>query len=321
MNYQIPLLSMLLWIFVPAIASSIAQKAIAREVQTTQPTANFSTSSSFPNTLLYVVAQKDTGNACPLPVLSRLTRHTVASGETLESIAAKYNLIPGTLIGLNPSLKGGSIPVGREILIPPFNGIRIQAPAGATWQDLGTAYGIRADVLYELNGCQPQPRLVFIPGVSWSAGERPSRDTYTGFAGYPLPSAAPIALNYGWHQNPTTGKAAFHSGIDLLANPGTAVLSVDSGTIAFAGEQGTYGYLVVVNHQGGRQSRYAHLGRLSVRTGQQVKTGDTLGTVGSTGRRDTDKPHLHFEVRYYSSQGWVAQDPEPNLKAKPTAQR
>ncbi|MDP8934673.1 MAG: M23 family metallopeptidase, partial [Cyanobacteriota bacterium] len=99
------------------------------------------------------------------------------------------------------------------------------------------------------------------------------------------------------------------------------VLAVDSGTVAFAGEQDSYGNLVVINHSGGRQTRYAHLSRLSVVTGQQVKTGDKLGMVGATGRPDTDKPHLHFEVRYYSPQGWVAQDPEPNLKARPTAQR
>lgn len=60
---------------------------------------------------------------------------------------------------------------------------------------------------------------------------------------------------------------------------------------------------------------------LAVRVGQSVKMGDTLGTVGSTGRPDTDEPHLHFEFRYYSPHGWVAQDPEPKLKVRPTAQR
>ena len=256
---------------------------------------------------------------CLQPTLSRLTRHKVAAGETLESVANQYNLIPATLINLNPGLRGGSLPVGKEILIPPFNGIRVQAPRGSSWQDLAASYGVRADVLYEINGCQAQPQLVFIPGASSPAEGRPTSDRFTGFAAYPLPSEATVALSYGWHQNPNTGQARFHSGIDLLADPGTSVLSVDSGTVAFADQQGSYGNLVVVNHQGGRQTRYAHLGRVSVATGQLVKAGDTLGIVGSTGRPETDSPHLHFEVRYYSSQGWVAQDPEPNLKAKPTA--
>ncbi len=100
------------------------------------------------------------------------------------------------------------------------------------------------------------------------------------------------------------------------------MLSVEGPTVAFAGEQGGYGNLVVVNHQGGRQTRYyAHLSSVGVWVGQSVKMGDTLGTVGSTGRPDIDKPHLHFEVRYYSPQSWLAPDPEPNLKARPTAQR
>jgi murein DD-endopeptidase MepM/ murein hydrolase activator NlpD len=141
-------------------------------------------------------------------------------------------------------------------------------------------------------------------------------ENYTGFAGYPLPALAPMGFNYGWHQN-SDGQTQFHSGIDLLADPGTSVLAVDSGTVAFAGQQGTYGNLVVINHQGGRQSRYAHLSRLSVRTGQRVKPGTPLGTVGTTGRPDIDQPHLHFEVRFNAPAGWVAQDPELHLTARP----
>lgn len=262
-----------------------------------------------------------TKNSCPPPVLSRLTRHKIVAGETLKSIAKRYKLTPDTLVALNPILKERSLPVGKELLIPPINGIRVQVPAGSRWEDIAATYGVRADILYELNGCQAKPRQVFVPGVNWSATRSWTGETYTGFNGYPLPAVASVALSYGWHQDPKTGQPRFHSGIDLLATPGTPVLSVEAGTVAYAGEQGGYGNLVVVNHQGGRQTRYAHLKEVLVKTGQKVKLGEELGTVGSTGRPDTTREHLHFEVRYYSSQGWVAQDPEPNLKAKPTAQR
>lgn len=259
-------------------------------------------------------ADEETEGACPPPVLSRLTPHQVAPGETLESIAAQYGLIPATLVRLNPSLQSGALPIGKEILIPPFNGARVEVPQGATWQDLADAYGVRADVLFELNGCQRQPQQVFVPGVNWAGSGQSAVDTYTGFARYPLATAAPVILNYGWQQNPNTGAAQFHSGIDLLAQEGSPVLSVDAGTVAFAGQQGSYGNLVVVNHPGGRQTRYAHLSQVSVRTGQQVQPGATLGRVGSTGNPDSDRSHLHFEVRYNSPQGWVAQDPEIHLK-------
>ncbi len=94
-------------------------------------------------------------------------------------------------------------------------------------------------------------------------------------------------------------------------------MAVDTGIIAFVGQQGNYGNLVVINHQGGRQTRYAHLSRIAVREGQQVKVGTPLGTVGSTGSPDINPSHLHFEVRFNSPSGWVAQDPELHLTARP----
>ena len=279
--------------------------------------------SNFSRTGTELIAQ--TGSqpekSCPPPLLSRLTRHKIVAGETIGSIANQYNLIPATLLGLNPSLKGGSMPVGREILVPPFNGIRVAVTRDSRWQDVAAAYGVRGDVLYEINGCQKQPQQVFLPGVNWSAQGNSQGDTNSGFAGYPLPAASSVALSYGWHQNPNTGQALFHSGIDLLVKEGTPVLAVDAGTVAFASTQGSYGNLIVINHDGGRQTRYAHLKDVNVGAGRPVNAGDIIGTVGTTGRPDIDKPHLHFEVRYYSSQGWVAQDPEPNLRRKPTVQR
>ncbi|HEY9662155.1 MAG TPA: LysM domain-containing protein, partial [Allocoleopsis sp.] len=93
---------------------------------------------------------------CPQPALSRLTRHTIAQGETIESIAQTYNLLPATLLGFNATLRNGTAPVGTEIVIPPYNGVRVEAPAGSTWRQLATTYNVRADALFEANGCQNQ---------------------------------------------------------------------------------------------------------------------------------------------------------------------
>ena len=95
-----------------------------------------------------VQTQDNLSSVCNEPILSRLQTHRVASGETIESIASSYNLLPATLVFLN-SLEGKTLSVGEEIAIPPFNGIRVQVPTGATWKDLEGAYGIRADVLFE----------------------------------------------------------------------------------------------------------------------------------------------------------------------------
>jgi murein DD-endopeptidase MepM/ murein hydrolase activator NlpD len=254
---------------------------------------------------------------CQPPILSRLQRHKIAPGETVTKIAQNYGLVPETLIRLNPILKGNSAPVGKEILIPPFNGMRIQVPKGATWKDLGAAYGVRADVLFEMNGCQRNPpALVFVPGVTWNPNSNAQKSNYTGLSGYPLPAPAQVGLSYGWQKNAANQQPFFHSGIDLLAAPGTPVLAAEAGTVAFVGQEGTYGYLVIVEHRGGLQTRYAHLSKIEVKIGQPVKTGDVLGAVGTTGKPDIAAPHLHFEVRYKLPVGWVAQDPALHLRVK-----
>jgi murein DD-endopeptidase MepM/ murein hydrolase activator NlpD len=275
---------------------------------------------------LLVALQSNTGSnqvlaqaaPCPQPALSRLVRHQVKSGETLESLARQYNLIPATLMGLNPAVRNGKAPVGAEILIPPYNGIRVEVPAGKRWQDIAAAYKVRADVLFEVNGCQRSPKVVFVPGVNWSPQNPSSRYGSTSTGGrardltrYPLPATAPVILGYGWRLNPATGQVAFNSGIGLKAATGTSVLAVGDGIVAFAGKQGNYGNLVVVNHQQGRQTRYAHLNTMAVKVGQKVKSGAVLGTVGTTGT--VNEPQLHFEVRSASNLGWVAEDPTPYL--------
>lgn len=260
-----------------------------------------------------VGVQVNSATGCPQSALLRLVRHKVAPGETLESIATKYNLIPATLMGMNPALRTGVVKAGSVIVVPPFNGIRVEVPVGQTWRQIAAQYRVRADVLFEVNGCQNTPQVVFVPGVNWSP-EPPIPNQNSPLIGYPLPAKATIALRYGWQINPNTGNVFFHSGLDLLAAVGTPVQTIGAGTVAFAGEQGTYGNLVVVNHQGGRQTRYAHLQNVLVKVGQTVQQGQRLGSVGMTGTPTSNQPHLHLEVRYTSSLGWVAEDPSLALK-------
>jgi murein DD-endopeptidase MepM/ murein hydrolase activator NlpD len=259
---------------------------------------------------LFIRDDTQDNNICPPGVLSRLKRHRIQSGETLESIARQYNLIPATLLGMNPILRSQQIPVGQEIVIPPYNGIRVEIPAGSTLQEIAQAYNAQADVIFEANGCQPQPQVVFIPGVNWTPGG-PVVPAISVLSGYPLPTTASVQMGYGWQLHPTMGRVVFHSGVDLNANIGTPVLAVGEGVVAFAGSRSGYGNLVVVNHQSGKQTRYAHLSEISVQTGQKVSSGETLGKVGISGEPDSDQPHLHFEIRYNSELGWVAEDPNP----------
>ncbi len=254
---------------------------------------------------------------CPDPALQRFQKHKVIRGETLQSVAEHYNLLPETILTMNPNL-GKSLTVGSDILIPPYNGIVVEVPGGQTWRQVAAKYKVRPDVLYEVNGCQKNPKIVFVPGVDGSGKQiaiksQNSTSSQEQSYEYPLPQVANLALPYGWQINPKTGQVFFHSGVDLLAAVGTPVKTISSGTVVFAGEKGSYGKLVIINHDGGLQSRYAHLNNIKVTTGQQLKQGDVLGTVGTTGQPDSNQPHLHFEVRSNSSLGWVAQDPNQYL--------
>lgn len=266
-----------------------------------------------------VRGQTEPSSLCPTPVLSRLQTHTIESGETVESIANQYDLIPATLLGLNPELRAENIPVGTEILIPPYNGIRVEVPEGKHWRDLANQYNVRADVLFELNGCGTVPEVVFVPGVNWSPKipDVPGAGTFNAqvFSQSPLPEKSEIGLKYGWRLQSSSGKVSFHSGIDLQAEVGTPVLAAGSGTVAYVGDRSSYGNLVAINHQKGKQTRYAHLKRVTVRPGETINAGDRVGTVGTTGDPDINQPHLHFEIRYNSDLGWVAEDPHSYLQA------
>ncbi|MBW4502524.1 MAG: M23 family metallopeptidase [Scytonema hyalinum WJT4-NPBG1] len=274
----------------------------------------------------YSAVAQTSVTGCQTSALERFQRHTVAPGETVESIAQRYNLTPATIIAMNSALQNRKIAVGSEIQIPPYNGIVVEVSPGQNWRQIAAKYKIRPDILFDVNGCQKNPRVVFVPQVNRSPSrpmtESPtpqfpgnsSTSTLSKLAGYPLGEVATVAVGYGWQTNPSNGEVFFHSGMDLLAAKGTPVQAIGEGTVAFANEQGTYGKLVIINHSGGLQSRYAHLDSIKVSVGQQVKKGDLVGTVGTTGAPTISQSHLHFEVRSSSSLGWTAQDPKGYLQ-------
>ncbi|MGP1374183.1 MAG: LysM peptidoglycan-binding domain-containing M23 family metallopeptidase [Almyronema sp.] len=263
-------------------------------------------------------AQTAPESLCRPPALERLVQHRIAAGETLETIAQQYNLIPETLLGLNPNLRQGRLPVGTEIRIPPFNGIQVQTAAGQDWQAVAEAYGVRADVLFEVNGCQAQvPRNLFIPGINWFPGL--SAATLSSaisrehdLQGYPLPNQARVIMSYGWQPDAEREDLIFSNGIALAAAPNTPVLAVGDGVVAFVGQQAGYGNLVVINHRQGLQTRYAHLNTFSVSVGEQIQQGDEIATIAAAEVAD-ETSYLYFEVRLNSQAGWVAQDPNRYL--------
>ena len=92
------------------------------------------------------------------------------------------------------------------------------------------------------------------------------------------------------------GRYSYHSGLDIQASYGASIKAADGGTVTFAGWKGSYGNLVIITHDNGIQTYYAHNSSLLVSAGSKVYKGQVIAKAGSTGR--STGPHCHFEVRY-----------------------
>lgn len=114
---------------------------------------------------------------------------------------------------------------------------------------------------------------------------------------WPAPSSKRITSNYGYRLHPIYNTYKLHSGIDIGAGSGSAIVAAESGTVILSsyGYNGGYGNYIIINHGNGLTTRYAHCSSLNVSVGQKVTRGQVIAAVGSTGA--STGPHLHFEVR------------------------
>jgi murein DD-endopeptidase MepM/ murein hydrolase activator NlpD len=128
-----------------------------------------------------------------------------------------------------------------------------------------------------------------------SFGAKPFAST-----GVSIPSRMPVervnlTSDYGTRIHPVLGGRRAHKGVDLAAPVGTPIYATADGVVGRADWFSSYGLYVSIEHGGNLQTRYGHMSRLNVAAGQQVRKGDIIGFVGSTGR--STGPHLHYEVR------------------------
>jgi murein DD-endopeptidase MepM/ murein hydrolase activator NlpD len=189
--------------------------------------------------------------------------HTVAAGETLESIAAQYHVTPRAIT----AYKGNDIPASGQ-LTP---GMKLIIPGA---------------VLPEPKAPEPTPEPALASPADMSAPPGPQH----GSGQFLWPAPGPITQYFG-----PTYLEAFHRGIDIGCDVGTPVHAADSGTVVLvAWWQYSYGYHIVIDHGGGLQTLYGHLSEIDVEAGQAVAKGQVIGKSGSTGF--STGPHLHFEV-------------------------
>lgn len=170
---------------------------------------------------------------------------SLASGQTLQTVAQAYRVKPDVLFEVN-----GCQRRPKTVFVPGVNWSPIHSSSVAT------------------NPLPNQPVTQIDPFLQQDH--------------YPLPQPASLTRAYGWQPNGPQNAVVFSSGVDLSATSGTPVYAVAEGTVAFGGRQPPWGNMVVLNHARGRQTRYGYLGTLKVKVGQRVQRGQRIGTVGNT---------------------------------------
>lgn len=112
-----------------------------------------------------------------------------------------------------------------------------------------------------------------------------------------------VTSDFGPRLDPYTSERVMHAGLDIAGPHGKEVISPSDGTVVFAGLEGGYGNVLVVDHGYGIKTRFGHLAMIKVKPGEKVKRGQVVAALGNTGR--STGPHLHYEVRVNG----IAQNP------------
>ena len=173
-------------------------------------------------------------------------------------------------------------------------------------QEVSVAYGIKQNIVgtSDLNSeARLSPTLKeSVAEYNFLRGSRLSvmEGSYTQrFHVNVIPSIWPVngrlMGGFGGRTDPFSGEGAYHSGVDISAPAGTPVQATADGRVRFSGFYHGYGRVIMVDHGNNYSTYYAHLSRADVMEGQEIRRGETIGAVGSTGR--ATGPHLHYEVR------------------------
>ncbi|HEY6101199.1 MAG TPA: M23 family metallopeptidase [Anaeromyxobacter sp.] len=227
--------------------------------------------------------------------------HVVRRGETVWRIARAYGIDPGDLMETNGIADPRSVEVGAELFVPgAARAVDVPPTSGGESADTLGREALHPErrtststpTSTSTSTSTPTPTSTSTPTPT-STATATATPTATAARGGAIALAWPLkGVLYGRY-GVRAGKR--HDGIDIAAPEGTPVLAAAAGTVIYAGEQAGYGAIVILKHEGGLVTLYAHNARLLVAEGARVGKGEAIARVGQTGR--TTGPHLHFEVR------------------------
>ncbi|MDR0463574.1 MAG: M23 family metallopeptidase [Treponema sp.] len=234
-------------------------------------------------------------------------QYTINSSDDILFLAARTNVPYAALVSLNRLSSPRSLIAGNIMLLPSCPGIFIPAEAES---DLELILGAAregslgyTELTIMLAG---RPQIFrFFPGADFTPTER-AYFLNSGFR-FPLQNYR-ITSPYGMRNDPFTGERSMHQGIDFAAPEGTPVYAIADGTVTAAGFDPVYGNYIIISHSNNWTSLYGHLQIIVTALRSEVKSGNLIGRVGSTGQ--STGPHLHFELR----QDGRAFDPMGNLR-------
>lgn len=255
------------------------------------------------------------------------TVYEVVSGDTLSGISMATNIPLDRLIELNENLKDENsiIRVGDELIItvpePELSIVREEEAyyeeeyeAEVIYVDNDNWYTTQTKTLQEpsagfrkivakvqyRNDKEVSREIVKEEVVMEAVAKIVERGTKIPPTYIKPLSGGRLSSGYGRRKSPTKGASSYHRGVDWATPTGTAVFASCGGTVTKAGWGGGYGYVVYITHADGRQTRYAHLSKVLVKSGQTVSQGQRIALSGNTGI--SSGPHVHFEILINGSQ-------------------
>ncbi len=250
-------------------------------------------------------AQSSSSDGESEPAPTQISVYIVREGDTLSQIAEMFDVSVNTIRWANDIAHKDIVHPGQELIILPITGVRHTVAKGETLATLATKFKSDADEIASYNGLPPGATLsvgevVIIPdGVIAPPPPSPTRSGST--ASIRGAGGAPAASGYfGWPVAGGTKTQGLHgfNGIDIGAAYGTNIIASAGGTVIVAragGYNGGYGSYVVIQHDNGTQTLYAHASQVLVSVGEQVSKGQTIAKMGATGKATGN--HVHFEVR------------------------
>lgn len=225
-----------------------------------------------------------------------LQEYVVQPGDSLSSIAKRFNLNIDTIISFNNITDPRRIRVGQTYRIPNRDGLQYVTREGDTLESIAKKYDVGLTAILDGNSLETETLVpkttLFIPGARLNPTDLKLmlgelfRWPVKGFY---------LTSGYGYRVDPFTGQRRFHNGLDIGAYHGAPVAAAQAGRVVMVEHQvGNYGKVVAIQHERGFRTLYAHLDSFSVHAGQYVTQGQKIGTMGNTGR--STGTHLHFTV-------------------------